>query len=1248
MKKFHLYITILLSGSLAFAQTPPQSITKPEGQQTEYIIDANSGQTTLEATDFVFFKNHTFIKSGADFLARAVGDVPIPYASVSFSDENYVLTRTYQRAMPSFAPVDENDVLEQITYFDGLGRPMQQVAIKASQDPNDNITDIVSHIGYDSYGRAEKEWLPYRADGGLGSFRTDAEDKTDDYYELNYADDIDPSAPNPFSQKEFEPSPLNRVLKQAAPGEDWEMGSGHEIRFDYQTNHATEVPLFNVTTTFANGIYEPTLQPSTSNYGAGELYKNVTKDENWSIGNDHTVEEFTDKRGRVLLKRTYNNGSAHNTFYMYDDYGNLSFVVPPKVTVANGISATELDQLCYQYRYDHRNRLAEKKLPGKGSANDWESIVYDKLDRPIMTQDPNLKAQGKWLFTKYDAFGRVAYTGLATGGTRAGEQTAADGHGTQWANPTGTTTIDGLTVHYDGGGYPAISAVTELHTVNYYDGYDFARDGIAKPSGAILGQTQADDVRGLPTVGKVRVLTTADWITTLTAYDTKRRAIFTQSENDYLSTVDIVQTELDQAGKAIKTETSHQKGTDPAIVTVDNFEYDHAARLKRQEQELDGHTEMLAHNGYDGIGQLVSKEVGNTEEDPLQTVDYAYNIRGWLKTINEDANNDNDLFDFTIKYNDPTSGTALFNGNISQTIWATASSNNTSNPVSTQYTYSYDALNRIIGAKDNTDNYNLGVYDGSGNLTGPVTYDKNGNIQTLQRKGVGGTIDNLDYDYLNGEASNRLAKVADASGNTEGFANGSNTGDDYTYDANGNMTTDSNKEIQSIAYNHLNLPTVITQSNLGVNNTIDYIYAADGTKLKKTARDYSNGSGGTPVVTDYAGNYVYEGGNLRQFSHSEGYVEVNGTGDYDYVYAYKDHLGTMRLTYSDFNGNGSIDPGTEIVQERNYYPFGLTHKGYKSVVNGTESNFKTFQSRELHNDLDLRWIGFKYRIHDPAIGRFIQVDPVADKYEYNGVYNFSENRVIDGIDLEGLEYVTVRHYMLGDKEMMRHNTLYYTQTNDEINSVGGTTRGIYRAASSGPEGTSGVKHEYIDINTGKQVQDPVWEIRQNTIASSIQYHGLYSGGGSITDGNGNYDFSFQPIDWNDAIAKRHDQDYFNATNGYDNYTGYIEDIRTYQADVDMVDRLNTYKGQRLNPFKEVNLPGVETPFRTSWSWESGDASDGQLFVISALRDYKAWKIDNNYGSQDTFSTIGGQLKDDDLGLWAIIYILNIARNSSSE
>lgn len=49
---------------------------------------------------------------------------------------------------------------------------------------------------------------------------------------------------------------------------------------------------------------------------------------------------------------------------------------------------------------------------------------------------------------------------------------------------------------------------------------------------------------------------------------------------------------------------------------------------------------------------------------------------------------------------------------------------------------------------------------------------------------------------------------------------------------------------------------------------------------------------------------------------------------------------------------------------------------------------------------------FEHRMLDPRIGRFLSIDPIAASYPWNSPYAFAENRVIDGIDLEGLEYLS--------------------------------------------------------------------------------------------------------------------------------------------------------------------------------------------------------------------------------------------------
>ena len=74
---------------------------------------------------------------------------------------------------------------------------------------------------------------------------------------------------------------------------------------------------------------------------------------------------------------------------------------------------------------------------------------------------------------------------------------------------------------------------------------------------------------------------------------------------------------------------------------------------------------------------------------------------------------------------------------------------------------------------------------------------------------------------------------------------------------------------------------------------------------------------------------------------------------------------------------------------------------------GTSSgsaNYKyKYQGQERQDELGLNWDSFKWRNYMPDIGRFFNVDPLSEKYAYQSHYNFSENRVIDARELEGLE-----------------------------------------------------------------------------------------------------------------------------------------------------------------------------------------------------------------------------------------------------
>jgi RHS repeat-associated protein len=106
-----------------------------------------------------------------------------------------------------------------------------------------------------------------------------------------------------------------------------------------------------------------------------------------------------------------------------------------------------------------------------------------------------------------------------------------------------------------------------------------------------------------------------------------------------------------------------------------------------------------------------------------------------------------------------------------------------------------------------------------------------------------------------------------------------------------------------------------------------------------------------------------------------------------------------------------------ILEETHYYPFGLTMAGISSgAAGGLENKIKfqgqEFQHKEFSDGSGLEMYGFKYRMDDPQIGRFWQIDPLASKYVYNSTYAFSENKVTSYVELEGLEAVNPQ-YIIG-------------------------------------------------------------------------------------------------------------------------------------------------------------------------------------------------------------------------------------------
>jgi RHS repeat-associated protein len=763
----------------------------------------------------------------------------------------------------------------------------------------------------------------------------------------------------------------------------------------------------------------------------------------------------------------YNNGIK------FGGSGNISHLTAtlsgPNVIQEPSIDQPTVDGLCYIYEYDHRNRLVEKKIPGK----DWEHIVYDILDRPVLTQDGNqrIAANGvaaNWMFSKYDKLGRVTYTGLFTSPlSRKQIQQQLDAQSASdlfEIRTTGGFTNGNKTIRYTNNNYPSDVTKMSVLSISYYDddirntGANQEYDTNVVVSNNLEYSDEYSPVLstsniGLPTINEIRVLGTNDWITSASYYDEKGRAIFGAVENTHLGTWDKSWSQMDFIGKVSETKTQHFKQSlAQTISTYDYLTYDHMDRLLTHEQKIGSQAiERIVSNSYDAMGQLESKGVGGkaTATQSLQNVDYTYNVRGWLTHINDQTSLGNDLFGFEINYNAPVLGAgsdALYNGNISETLWKTANDG-----VTRGYQYGYDALNRIKHAT-----YRGGaVHQGSGMLENysinDVNYDKNGNITTLNRFGLFESaqnnqtmdyVDKLIYQYS--PKSNQLIDVVDnaddSSTNTfNGGFKDKYAGNNYIYgDANGNMTKDNNKDINSISYNHLNLPTSVTFAD---DRSIRYTYDAAGVKLKKeiflSLPDLFNPVANT--TTYYAGNYIYEkdgsGESLKFFSHPEGYIEKNGS-NYDYVYQYKDHLGNVRLSYADTDNNGSVT-SSEIKEENNYYPFGLKHKGYNNLMASGQRDHKYgFGGKEEQNELGLEWMDFHARNYDASLGRWMNIDPLAENFSTFSPYNYALNNPLYFIDPDGKEVINYDKILLGLQQayqLLNDNAIkkYQKQSEDD-------------------------------------------------------------------------------------------------------------------------------------------------------------------------------------------------------------------------
>lgn len=885
----------------------------------------------------------------------------LPKAYTHTTAVNAVTVWDVKRPLTSTATVTSNtnpaEVLQSNQYIDGLGRELQAVGKKASPLQK----DMVTAIAYDSMGRQSLGFLPFTSTANDGSFKIDPFQQQKTFYNTYLAGQNQAWF---YSYTKYEQSPLNRPLEIYGPGDSW-AGSAtqateanrHGVDMRYAINTANDnVQMWKVTdgTPGTFGSYS-----IVSAYTPGELTKLITEDEHGG-----QVIEFKDNEDKIVLKkmlltanRDMGGGMGHsgfiNTYYIYDDLGNLRCVLQPVgMTTISGTPGWQLNdanvlrEQCFRYEYDSRDRMIMKQVPGAGTTE----MVYDKRNRLIMSRDARLDSLGYWVVFKYDNLNRQIKIGLiANTASRASHQTSADA---DINYPTLNTADVMQENYYDNYSWittptPQQGISSTLFTADYITSF-FIFPSNTAPYYARDVAADYVNVRGKQTGSKVRILGTSTYLHSVVFYDADGRIIQTRGAN-ITGGYDVMTTQYDFSGKILRTVHRHDKqGANARFAKVNTiYEYDHAGRVVTVKQKVGGVERIIAANTYDELGRLKTKNIGGLEEQA-----YDYNIRGWLLGANRNyvKGTADNYFGYDLGYDNAqtiVAGTTYskpsFRGDIAGTMWKTKGNR------SRKYDFTYDAVNRLTSADfTQHDNGSFNLTAGIDFSVSSLNYDVNGNILKMTQKGWKGSgssiIDSLGYLFASN--SNKLVKVTDATNDVNSTLGDfkeptSTTGDDYTYDANGNLTSDKNKGITSILYTHMNMPYEINITGKG---KITYTYDNLGNKLKKVVVDNTV----TPAVTTtwlYIQNFVYKDDVMQYFTHEEGrarYDVSEGNGEarkFYFDYFLKDHLGNVRMVLTEEKDTVPYQPATmetaTIADEQTYYDIKTAQVKLKSAITPT-------------------------------------------------------------------------------------------------------------------------------------------------------------------------------------------------------------------------------------------------------------------------------------------------------------------------
>ena len=922
------------------------------------------------------WKTNTVSFGSCDVTEPTFGEHTVVGTQSLPSDANFILSLspldpTTRVSMNSNGISVSNGVRTKaaIQYYDELGRPNEAISIGVTPAKR----DLVQITDYNGLHLATKQWIPVSA-------------QTDGQY-------VEPSSiletnNRPYEETLYEYSELERVIGHKQPGSAWET---HPSSITYALNEESDNVRIYVT---MDDVY---LHTAAYNYAPYSLYKTIMADEDGK-----SITTYIDKLGRKIMEER----DGHHTYYVYDDFGRLRFVLPhiPLCKLNHGgypLTDTILQRAAYCYQYDDRGNMIYKRLPGC----EPQYMVYDQLGQLVLKQDGNQRLANKWTMCAYDSIGRNLYTAEIKL-TQTHEELIAffadkwqvEHYGNNYSYPlSGTGYASRLLKNKN----------IRMLTINYYDSYDYMnilptsiRQALrfSQESGYGL---QHDNATGLLTGKRVYDLSEENTYTTISYfYDAKGRVVQSRSAHNTNGRRTATSKEYLFDGSVAQQLT--EKGTESNLVREHyRYLYDHAGRVKNIYYQLNNEGEInLSKLSFDTLGRLAQNLLHNERD----TITYSYDKRNMLTETNSKH------FSERLYYADNLSATPCYNGTISAAYIT---------QTDTAYTfyYTYDVLNRLVELEQDN--------NGRKEPIERFQYDARGNIMALERYCGPRRMDELTFTYE--KEGNRLLSVIDYGADVDRYGiieyhdlQSEADSVDMRYDANGNLISDKDRGISVIHYNILNLPDTIQFVN---GNQIVNLYDAAGRKYK-TVIYYNIATVITQhnviepytfetdsvvyTIIDFADNietvYTAEDTLTQRIHNSTGY-KADGL----YYHNIKDHLGNICAV---------IDSEADtLIQSTIYYASGVPMAenlgedippslymamGVQYTENfGRDKQPYLYNGKELIEAHGLNEYDSQARMYYAAIGRTTTLDPLAENYYRVSPYSWCGNNPINYVDPDG-------------------------------------------------------------------------------------------------------------------------------------------------------------------------------------------------------------------------------------------------------